>query len=236
MAKYVLSAQKIFFGEKNITPDLSAVTIAYEADAKDTTTFGDDTHEFIGGLKATNFSASGFVDLSNSDLSLYTKVGLNDVPVTVTMDTSGAVPQPAYFFNALAGQYSPGESVGEVQKFNLSALSRGKLVRGQVLSDATITVDGNSVGYQFGAVSASQKLVVAFHVIAATDTLDVTIQSDNNSGFTTAASVGTLTQITGTGYQYVEFPGPITDDYFRFNFNVTGGSPSFTIAAAIGVI
>lgn len=243
MSKFVLRDQKIFVDDYNLTGDTNAVAINYGVDAKEATVLGNDTHINKGGLKTVQLQASGFMSPSDQDNELYANVGVIDVPVSVAAEgaTEGNV---CYFFKTAAGEYQFGESVGEINKYSMGAGAAGDLIRGIVGHDASETAEtitGNSTGQQLGAVSSSQKLYAALHVIdsdgSGDQTLDVEIVSDDNSGFTSEVSRLSFAQIgTSTDSELLQLDGPLTDDYFRVNFTIGGtGSPSFKFFVTIGV-
>ena len=64
------------------------------------------------------------------------------------------------------------------------------------------------------------------------------VESDDNSGFTSATTRLTATQVTtSTTSESLEVAGAITDDYFRVNFTIAGsGSPSFKFVLLFGVM
>ena len=59
------------------------------------------------------------------------------------------------------------------------------------------------------------------------------MQSDDNSGFTSATNRITFTQATGVTSELLSVAGAITDDYWRLSYTIVGGS--FTFAVALGI-
>ena len=66
-------------------------------------------------------------------------------------------------------------------------------------------------------------------------TLNMSVQSDDNSGFTTATTRLTFTAATTRSGEYKSAAGPITDTYWRLSYSVSGTTPSVAFAVAIGI-
>jgi hypothetical protein len=240
MTTLVLKDQKLYFDGFNLTGDMNAIAINYSADMIDETTFGDSTHTMKGGLKTATMAHEGFWEggTDKVDDVLFTNIGVADKPITVGVET-GADGELAYMMEAILAEYTPGGSVGELFAFSVAAeASEEGLVRGTIMHTATQIASGNGTARQLGAVSTSQKVFAALHVIAASGsspTLDVIVQSDDAGGFPSAVSQLTFAQATEIGGQFLSKAGAIADDFWRVNFTIGGGSPSFTFIVVIGI-
>lgn len=243
MAKFVLTDQLIFADDYDLTGDLNAVALNYGAELKDCTTYQDDTRNNLGGLKTVNVEAAGFYSPDDQDLEVFANVGLSDKPVSIAAQSSN-VGDVGYFFNAVTGSYSFGESIGEITKFNFSAGAQGDLIRGVLAHNARETVEtttGDGSAIQLGTVSSSQKLYAVLHVLesggSGDQTLDIIVESDDNGSFTSGTTQLTFTQVTSAGTsEIIEVSGAITDDYFRAGYTIAGsGSPSFKFVLFFGV-
>lgn len=85
-----------------------------------------------------------------------------------------------------------------------------------------------------GPTGVAQRLWAALYVTAASGTnLAVTIQSDNATGFPSAATAATFSTVSAVSSQFVSAVGPLTDDWFRVSATV--GSGTFTYAVLMGV-
>ena len=244
MANHVLTDQRIFVDNYEITGDSNAVAIEYGAELKDCTVFGDDTRTNKGGLKTVQVQVSGFYDAATQDAEIFGNVGISDKPISICAE-GGAVGDIAYFFNAVGGEYSIGESVGELNKFEMGAGAMGSLVRGVMAHNAADTAEtstGAGTAQQLGAVSASQRLVAVLHVLESNGSGDqvmqVGVESDDNAGFTSPVTkIGFDINTTVGTSQIIELDGVITDDYYRASFIIAGtGSPSFKFVLLFGVI
>lgn len=69
-----------------------------------------------------------------------------------------------------------------------------------------------------------------------TPTLTVAIESDDASGFASATTRLTFDAATAAGGQILRTDGTaITDTWYRANWTISGTSPSFLFALALGV-
>ena len=190
MAAHIMTDQRVFVDDYEITGDTNAVAIDYGAELKDCTVLGNDTRINKGGLKTVQVQVSGFYDADTQDAEIFGNVGLADKPISIAAE-GGAVGDVAYFFNAVGGEYSIGESVGELNKFEMGAGAVGSLVRGVIAHNAADTAETSTdvgTAIQLGAVGATQRLVAVLHVLESSgtgdQTLDMVVESDDNAGFT----------------------------------------------------
>lgn len=244
MAKFVLYDQLVFVDDYDITGDTNAVALEYGAELKDCTVLQNDTRINLGGLKTVQCSVAGYYDAATEDAELFSNIGVSGKPVSIVNDgdNEGDI---AYWFNAVGGEYTIGTSTGEIMPFSFVAGAQDSLIRGVMGHNARSTAEtssSTSTGVQLGAVGASQKLYAVLHVLDSSgsgdQTLDVIVESDDNSGFTSATTRLTATQVTtSTTSELLEVAGAITDDYFRVNFTIAGsGSPSFKFVLLFGVM
>ena len=139
--------------------------------------------------------------------------------------------------------YTPIEGApGELAMGKLSASSStGPVVRGTLMHPTTTARSTSSTGTarQLGAVSATQSVYAALHVLSvsgtSTPTLTVTVQSDT-VGFATPTSRVVFSGATAVGAQFGSAAGAITDDYWRVSWTVSGTNPSFLFGVTIGII
>lgn len=236
---------KLFVDGWDLSGDHNAIALNHAAEILDTSTFGDTTRTRIGGVKTLDFAHEGLWNggVDKIDEVLFGRIGLSDVPVTIapkqTASPAGTEGETGFFFNSLHAEYSFGGVFGEMLAFNVSGEATDDLIRGTILLNAAKTASGNGTAFQVGAVLAAEKLYAVLHVLAVsgtTPTLDVKVQSDDASGFPSATDRITFTQKTAIGSQMATpISGAITDDWWRVNYTIGGGSPSFTFAVLIGI-
>ena len=241
---------KLFLNGLNLTGDTNLVKIEASKEVKDRTVFGNVSPvRVMGGLADITLSAAGFHNNADpgQDVNFRANLYADDICTTVMIPlvakTAVAVGDLAYFFKGSQAQYVTGEAQGNDLLWNLS-LQGGELgyplCMGYVLEtgDTAKTIDGNGTGYQAGAVSASQYLYAALHVteVSASDSIIVTIESDDNAGFTSATTRVTFSSFAAVGAEFAaRVAGAITDDYWRAVFNVTGAGVSIKCAVAIAI-
>lgn len=243
MASQLLTDAKLYVASFDVSGDMNALSLTYGADMLDATTFGNSTRINKAGLKTVVAQHEGYWNSDGTDQAddvFFPRIGTADVPVTIC-PTTGADGEPAYIFQSVHSAYTPGGTVGEMLAFSVNMEgSNGKpLVRATVLHPATArTATSTGTARQLGAVSATQTLYGALHVIAAsgtTPTLDVVVQSDNASNFPSATSRLTFAQQTAIGSDWQSAAGAITDDWFRVSYSIGGTNPSFTFVVAVGI-
>ena len=239
MATQVLTDVKTYIAEFNVSGDLNAIRLEYGVEPQDDTVFGDSTRSMIGGLKTVELQHEGFWSggAGNVDDVLWSRIGTADVPVTVSPD-GGDAGEVAYLFNAIHASYEPHAGIGELLRFTVTANATGLLVRGTVMRNATETASGNGTGYQVGAVSATQRVYGALHVISASasDTLDVIVQSDATDSWSGSETTRlTFTQAGAATSEWKSAAGAITDTWWRAKWTIAGVSTSFTFVISIGI-
>lgn len=237
MAHKVLTNGKIWLAQYDLSADVNALACEYTAAAVDDTNFGDTSEVLLGGVRSTVIEASGRWDQANADTALFNRVGTTDVPVSFALD-DGAEGEVGYSLRALEASYSPRGEHGELFGFDATARGTDELVRGTVMLNATKTVAGTSTARELGAVSASQKVYAALHVISASGTsptLDVVVRSDAASDMATPVSQITFTQATGATSEFLSAAGAITDTWWDISFTIGGTSPSFAFVVVVGI-
>ncbi len=233
MSTQVIKNRPSWLGGLNISENAHTMAIDYGAEAQDNTVLTDTTRSNTGGLLTFGFSIDAYSDFTDVDLALFNGVNA-DVPLTFATET-GADDEVAFLINTLQLTHSPiTGGVGDMAGTNVSGNARGKLARGIIeISTATPTT-GTTTGSQIGALSSSQRMYANLHVTAvAGSTLDVIVQSDDNSGFTSPTNRITFTQASGVTSEHLSVAGAITDDYWRLSYTISGGS--FTFAVALGI-
>ena len=117
-------------------------------------------------------------------------------------------------------------------------MSRRSFGRGSVLHlGSAVAATGNGASQQLRAVSASYMAFATLHVTAVTGTATFIgrIESDNIAGFTTPTTRANFAAVVGPalGSELVQIAGPVTDDWWRFAWTISG-TGTVTFAAAIG--
>jgi hypothetical protein len=239
MAVYVLTNAYAFAAGYDFTSDSNRLAMTTDADPLDTTAYGSDWKSAIGGLKSTAFDMGGFWQSAASqavDPEAFSALGVADQ--VFTFGTSAVEGDPAFLWQGMKAEYSLGGQVGDVAPYSLKAVGsngvgaiRGKLTKSRGNVNATGPL---GTGVLLAAASASQKVYASLHIFTAATTVTLQLQSDDNAGFTSPATIATIGPITMSGGTWVTpVPGPLTDTYFRLNVSAITGT--FNMAAAIGV-
>ncbi|MCG8670210.1 MAG: hypothetical protein MI867_12405 [Pseudomonadales bacterium] len=240
MAQQILKDQTLYFDTYELTSTVNAMALEYGVDAVDDTMFGDDTRSAIGGLKNVNVNFQGGVDYSAQSSVLFDKVGVQDT--VLSFGAAGATEgDRGYLMPVTTGLYEPGGNIGDLYSFTVNAQGSGNLVAGNILGTGTKNNTGNSAGYQLGAVSATQRVYGALHVLSAsgtTPTLDVTLESNATGSFSGSQTTRlTFTQVTtSTSAELISSAGAITDTWWRVVWTIGGTTPVYAIRVVIGII
>lgn len=239
MAGTILTDCKIMLGGYNISGHHNSVNLEHGAEMLDNTVFGTSgTRSFKPGLKTFQYTGNGFWD-ETLDGVLYARIGaIREVMSFAPLgNTEG---DRAFTVRAVNGTYNPlGGEVGSILPFEFTAMSANSpLVRGSVLATGSKAVTGNGTGLNLGLVAAGKKAYSALHVMAiAATSIIVTIESDDNSGFTTPVTRLTHTTFLGAGAigaDWQEVAGAIASDiWWRAKWTIVGGP--FTIFNVFGI-
>jgi hypothetical protein len=238
MAGLILTDCKILVGGYDLSGYHNSLNVEYSAEMLDDTRFGTNgTRSNKPGLKNFSVAGSGFWE-DVLDEVLYNKVGA--AREVLTLGPEGNIEgDKTYFTRAVSGTYNPlsGE-VGALLPFDLSFMNANSaLVRGVLLAKGSKAATGNSTGVNLGAALSTQKIYSALHVtvISATSII-VTVESDDNSGFTTPTTRLTHTTVLGAGTvtaDWQQMDGPVTDTWWRSKWTIVGGP--FTIYHSLGI-
>jgi hypothetical protein len=228
------------------------IDLGTDVDAVDVTTFGTVPFKaYTQGLVTVVITANGFHDYSTlqPDSSSERTRGLVGSIQPVSLSPLGAIDGSVAQLTVGLIQTTARISgkIGDAPGLGLVMQPRGvPLLEGFVTDSGTVDRTATYTGAiaQLGALSATQKVYANVHVLdttgsGGTPSITARIESDNGVGFGTPATVVTgsaLTPTVGTGAsQHLSAAGPITDDYFRLQFTISGTTPHLKIFATIGV-
>ena len=237
----VLTDARIYVQGADLTGYSNKIEMSAKAADLDSTTFASNGwHERKGGLfdgmsEVEGLWAAG--DNTAPDDALFGNLG-SQIPLTA-IPTSGIVGSLAYLTKALDCEYKPGGKIGDLFGFSASLPTSWPIVRGAVLhpQGTARTATGSGTAVQLGAVDANHALYVCLHALGFTDgSMTVTVQSDNAVGFPSSATQGTFSAVTALGGQTMKIAGPITDDWWRVGWTISGGAVhSFLFAVTAGI-
>lgn len=241
-------AAELWFGSVKLTCGAQSISWTADAESLDATTFcSAGWKQFLGGAKGGTVQFDGFADYTAPtngiapDKDLFDNLAAAAAPVSVAVPAAGgtavAVGDPGYTAKSLVAGFDTFGDVNAIAKLEGEVVTTGAQARGAVLAipSTTITSTGSGTGVQLGALSSTQTLYVALHVFTAvTGTVTVKVQSDDNSGFTSATDRVTFTSAGSAGWQWGTVSGAVTDDYWRAVWTVAGGG-SYTFGVVAGI-
>lgn len=237
MAAFTLLDAFVFLNALDLSGESNEVMLNLEANMLESQTFGDTWAEQTAGLKSGSCEVKGFLDTGmTSDYNAYLQILLGPNAEAVTLGAEQTEGSPAYLFQGKRSKYEWGGAHGELTPVAVSMPATGKVVRGKLFKErGSVSATGAlGTGIQLGAVGAAQYLYATFHVFSAGTTITAVVESDDNSGFTTATTRATIGPLTTTGGTYITpVAGAITDDYWRFR--VTAITGTFSVAGAIAI-
>lgn len=201
----------------------------------------------IPGLKSYRTVTNGFADFGSATAvcNVFRSATVGNQFVVSTFPTGGdTAGDPAIFTRArLQAFRAPGGAIGTIGTFgSVFESNTAQIEDGVTLHPLTLRTSSSSgTAVEFAGPTASQKLYAALHVTSVdgtSPTLDVKVQSDDNSSFTTPTDRITFTQASAIGAQWATpLAGAITDDHWRVTWTIGGSSdPEFTFAVVIGTI
>lgn len=246
MTKMVLLNSRVFVSGADLSGQGSKIEIVEESDAKAVTNWrSGGAEELLAGLSKVDISAEGqweAGDPTRVDDQMWANRRILEPWTVGPTEASDTAPgNLMYLTKALRTKSNIWGGVGDVAGWTADAKGSWPLARGQSAhqSGTPRTATGNGTALQLGAVPSGDYLYANLHVLSvagsAAPTITVNIQSDNAVGFPTPAAVGSFAAATAVGGQALRFPGPITDDWFRVTWTISGTLPSFLFLVSLGI-
>lgn len=238
MAAKVITGYKAYLDHLLLTNTANAIAIENTVDVKESTVLSDTAKTFLPSLKSANISASGFVDLSASDSTLISSLGLAGKVLQVFPNglTENEV---SWFGEFLNGKYDCQAAVGEIYQYSIQGVSNSPMVRGYLnVWEPALTTTGTGYGdaQQIGSTSSTQRLYAALNLSlnSGSSSIVFTIESDDNPEFSSPTTRITFATVTGTITSLQSVQIPAVDSYFRCKYVVTGAA-NWTFAMSIGI-
>jgi hypothetical protein len=190
-----------------------------------------------GMVKGNQDFATGVLD---DQISL-SQIGTS-YPFTVVPNPTGTVTagDPCWLSRGVVNTLNPlTGSVGDIASAELGLAYDTAIVQAKVLTPATTSAassNGTAVGLT--GPTAAQKVYAGLHVTAFSGFSQVvfTLESDDNSGFTSATTRITFATATAATYEFASLVGDLsTETFWRLKWAKTG-TGSVTFASSIGVV
>lgn len=244
MPKQVLLDVRLFGVGADLSGASNKVEVQADVEEKDTTNYRSaGWKEVLGGLASSTWNAEGQWEAGDPSLvddASWAQLGGTGPWTACPADA--VVGELAYFTNGLRSSYKLGDQVGNVAPWMGKVSGSWPVVRGQIVHPpgTARTADGTGTGLQLGAVPAGKRLYAALHVLSVagtgTPTLTARIESDVDNTFSSPVTQLTFSGATAAGGQILRTTGDaIADSWFRIAWTITGTSPSFLFAAALGI-
>lgn len=246
MAVEKFTDARVFFAGYDLTGQTNSVTLNRSVEVLDASVFGVGTRVNAPGLLDISADVAGFWDTSSEAIigALFDELGQLTNSLPLILYPKNTENEVAYAFMATQESLELMGALGELHPF--SAMFRNAReeaaqnyhvpVQGYVGAPFVLrSAAGNATGVQAGALTSAQEMVFA-SMVTAEDTLttmDFILESDDNSGFTTATTRATHTFTAANSADMTSVAGPITDDWWRVRWTLTG--TSFTGVAAFGI-
>jgi hypothetical protein len=244
MSKQILLDVRLFAVGADLSGASNKVELSAEVEEKDATNYrSGGWKEVLAGLASSTITAEGQWEAGDpgkvDDASWAQLGGTGPWTVSPNDATVGAL---AYFTNGLRSSYKLGGQVGDIAPWAAKAGGSWPMVRGQIAHPpgTARTASGTGTSLQLGAIPAGKRLHAAVHVLSvagtATPTITARVESDNATGFPSPVTQLTFAGATAQGGQILRTDGSaIADDWYRIAWTITGTTPSFLFAAALGI-
>lgn len=232
MAKNIVKDKTVLAGNGSLALDLSGfgndLKFDDPFDEKGTTSWSDTVHRRIAILGDASFSMAVQLETASDPRATLQGILGDAAGILTYIDSNASMAEGdrCYSVKALASELGIPIEHGEITEATLTGKGDGPVVDGQVLQeDGSLTVTGTSVGIQLGSVAAGESAYADMHVLTATaGTLDMIVESDDNSGFTSATTRLTFAQVATTPSSFRQtVAGAITDDWWRASYTIATG-------------
>jgi hypothetical protein len=242
----VLLDARTFVSGADLSGSGNKIEITEESEAKATTNWrSGGAREVKAGLTSTEINAEGQWEAGNIGLvddSFWANRRVKEPwSVAPESDSDLAAGGLMYLARALRTKLQWWGNLGDVGSWMANAVGTWPLVRGACAHASGVprTATGDGTAVQLGAVAAGEHLYANLHVLSisgtAAPTITVEIESDDNSGFTSATSRGSFAARTTVGGEAIRIAGPFTDTYWRASWTISGTNPSFLFLVSFGI-
>ena len=242
MAEFSAQNMTMCINETLMTEYASSASGESSIDMLEATSLSDTlARVYKAGLQTHTIGFNGMHDIDQEAILDALVGAATAVIVSIAVEPGAADASVAYITQGRISNFERFGSIGEIAPYSLSIQGTDWLGRGQVFKAATLTSTANGAVSQLGALSATQTMWSALHVygtVTGTNpTLDVTIESDDNSTPTTPLVRITHAQLTVAGSELLSYAGAQTDDYWRGVYTITGtATPTFKILHCMAIV
>jgi hypothetical protein len=240
----ILTNVRCFAVGVDLTSRSNKIELSAEVEEKPSTNYASNGWgEVLGGLASAELTGEGqweAGDAAKVDDASWSQLG-GVGPWSVSGNSSAAVGDLAYLVNAMRSAYKLGDAVGEVAPWTGTAKSAWPVARGQFAHPpgTARTATGTGTGLQLGAVAAGKRLYATLHVLSVagtTPSITARVESSVDNTFAAPTTRLTFDAATAVGGQILRTDGTaITDTWWRMAWTISGTTPSFLFAGALGI-
>lgn len=242
MAVFVMTAPTVHVDEYSFTSlvdgvtDLSGSVDMLERKRAD----GGGYRHYLPGLPTFTATQTGYYDTADAGLMAEVAPSTRLTQRIVTATANNGATAGDFLISHrgyLSSVQAPAGAVGELATFTLNTQASDPPIIGVVgapsASRTTSGLTGTAVALT--GPTATQSLYACLHVTAAAGTnLVVLVQSDDNSGFTSATTRITFSTVSAVGAQWLSVAGDLsTETHWRITATIASGT--FTFMAGFGV-
>jgi len=242
MGKYVIANGKILLNGYDLSGDHNQIGLSVTREEREVTTFGKAGVQRIAGIQSFDVSGSGFFEAGTGkiDTVIAPQLGTSSVELTI-LPQNATIGSKGFLSRINTFEYAPGGSVGDAMGFTFAGKGEGHvLVEGTVLKVGSVTANGTTTGFDLG-YSTRYPMYATLHVTATSGTggtqeLDVWIQSDNSSEFSSPTTRITFT-VAGavvTSQLASSTLSSSTDTWWRASWESAGTNEGFTFYVTAG--
>ncbi|WP_329187045.1 hypothetical protein [Actinacidiphila glaucinigra] len=240
--KQVLTDVRLFAGGADLSGASNKAELSAEFEEKDSTNYRSGGYkEVVAGLASSSISGEGFWEAGDPSLvddASWAMLG-NRTAWTICPGDA-VVGALAYTTHALHSSYQFLGEVGDIAPWTAKVSGSWPVARGQVAHPpgTARTTTGTGTGVQLAAVPAGQRMYAALHVLSVSGTtpsITVRVESAPTNAFSSPTTRLTFTAANARGGEILRTaPGAITDTWWRVAWTISGTTPSFLFAAAVG--
>lgn len=246
MGKQVLLDARVFAGGADLSGNGNMIELSEEIETKTTTNWrSGGAREVLGGLLDTEITAKCLWEAGSDSVpdDAFWAQRRTDEPWSFAPDgTSDLAPgNLMYLTKATTLKRTWLGGVGDPAELDAMAKGQWPLARGQSAHPSGVarTATGTGTSLELGALTAGRHMYANLHVLSiagtSTPTITVDVQSDDNSGFSSATTRGSFAARTTVGGEAIRIAAPITDTWWRVSWTITGSGPSFLFLASLGI-
>jgi hypothetical protein len=239
----VLMDCRIYLQTADLTGFSNKAELHPTAAEEDKTTFASaGWKERVGGVNDLSGVLDGFWqagDLTMPDDTFWANLGGQNVALTI-VPTGGYFAAVTYLSRVDVTDVKYTGTHGKILPWAATVKGNWPLARGYVYhpQGTARTTSGTGTSLQPGGVLASQRMYVCYHAMSVSGTspsMTVSVQSSVDNTWAAPTTRLTFNPSTGLDAQTGSVMGPVTDQWWRVAWTISGTSPSFMFAASMGI-